>query len=130
MDKDDLNQFLPSPEELAEADKNSAVIVLVKGKRKSGQPFYAYVAVPPSKLLAFKEAEKKGNYMLDDYGEILKYGEGEEPSAEVIAEMKEKYNADADFEQKVTGIMKKAIHDAEKDELIKKVTKKNPEENS
>jgi len=118
---------MPPKEELEEADKSSAILMLIKGKRKGGGPFYAYLAVPPSKILAFKAAEAKGNYMLDDYGEILAYGDEAEPPADVVKEMQEKYGADEDFEQKVLEAVKKAAAEEEfknkqkeKDEALKK----------
>ena len=48
----------PSPDELLAADANSSIIVLDRGKLKSGNPYWAYVAVKPSKYAEFMRKAK------------------------------------------------------------------------
>jgi hypothetical protein len=54
-----------------------------------------FLMCTPQKLKMLKEA-KEGVQALKDYGVIVASGFGREPSASVIAMMKEKYNLDFD----------------------------------
>jgi len=86
-------------------DNNIGIITLVTGHIEDGKPYYAYAIIPPSKYLAFKEAEKHGDYDLADYGEIIAHGHGAEPSAEVKKEIEEKYGANHEFEDELKSII-------------------------
>jgi hypothetical protein len=58
--------------------------------------------IPPENFLNFRLAEAQGNYNVADYGKVLSFGVGEAPPEDVIKEMAEKYDADPDFEKKIT----------------------------
>jgi hypothetical protein len=72
-------------------------IVLVYGMLESGNPFWVFVAVKPSKYQAFMTAQKDGSldlYSFDAYGEIIVSGEGRQPPDEVTLKVAEMYQTD------------------------------------
>ncbi len=87
----------PTIEELKRADESVRIIVLTRGELEDGRPFYAYVLMPPSKYPQFMEAEKKGNYVLEDFGEVVSFGNEKNPPPEVVIEMYKKYGATPSF---------------------------------
>lgn len=89
----------PSQEELQKADNEVSILIITAGEMEDGKPFYAYLSVKPSKYKDFMEAEKKGNYKLSDFGEILEFGREKEPPENVKKEMEEKYGASHTFEE-------------------------------
>ncbi len=91
------NGELPTTEQLQETDKTVGILVLVQGEKSDGSQFYAYVVIAPSKYQSFLQAEKIGNYNLEDYGEIVKISDGFEPPAEIRKEMHKKYGTDSNF---------------------------------
>ncbi len=85
---------------LADLDRSNSVLYLSKGILADGRPYYAYLAIQPSKYLAFRQAEKRGNLWLEDYGTILAASVGEsEPDAETQGMMQALFGADTDFER-------------------------------
>lgn len=81
-----------------EPDSISRIIMLVYGKLESGNPFWCYCAVKPSKYDQFKADEASGKidlYNFDPYGEVVVSGEGETPPPEVTQKVAEMYNTDA-----------------------------------
>lgn len=93
-----LSKYLaPTEEELKKADETVGILVLTAGKLMDDSDFYAYLSVPPSKYMAYIQAEQRGGYMLSDYGEILAFGEGSEPPDEVKKEIEEKHGANHNF---------------------------------
>jgi len=110
MDKEEeseiLNKLMPSAEELEIADGHVGILVLTQGEKMDGSPFYAYLSIPPSKYQEFVKAEKRGNYRLRDFGQILKVGDVQEPPDEVKKEMEEKYGANHNFEEDVVARVK------------------------
>ncbi len=94
---------IPSEDELKEADKALSIMVLVRGTLVDGQPFWAYLAVPPSKYLPFKQAEARGNYNLTDYGDVIEIGTGgEEPPLDVKQRMEREYHVNHRMEDIIT----------------------------
>ncbi|MEZ5690369.1 MAG: hypothetical protein R3D71_01725 [Rickettsiales bacterium] len=89
-----------------EIDKNVRILTLITGTLEDGSEHWAYASIPFSKYQNFKEAEKKGNYDLADYGSILKHGVGKIPPENIIQEMKEEYGADHRFEEELEQIMR------------------------
>jgi hypothetical protein len=93
---------LPSQEELVAADETSAIIALSQGKLSDGSPYYAYIAIKPSLYREFCARTKAGDALtLSDYGTIITIGYDAEPPAEVVAEMREKYGFENDYETKL-----------------------------
>jgi hypothetical protein len=87
----------PTAEQLAEGDKNSAVLSYIHGKSQ-GKPFWAYVAVKPSKYKEFHELNcAKKRYAIEDYGIIVASGEGEKPPESIIKEMRDRYGFKDNF---------------------------------
>ena len=74
------------------------IISLVSGQTVSGEDFWAYISVPPSKYEDFLKAQEAGDYTLTDWGDIMRYGAGQSPSAEIKAEMEELYGINHDLE--------------------------------
>src|SRR5687768_4593585 len=62
----------PDKEALAKADTAVDIISLATGRTPDGTPYYAYVAVPPSKYRAFLDATRRGQAMvLSEYGRVI-----------------------------------------------------------
>src|ERR1700691_3029656 len=99
-----INKLLNYPEfsedQLKKADEEVSLIVFVNGKRPDDSAFWAFLAIPPSKIMGFKKAQQLGeSFLLDEYGEIIKHGVGKEPPTDVVKEMQENYGFDPDFEK-------------------------------
>lgn len=109
-----MNKKLPAgnslntqlPEDVAQKlDEGMGVLVLVSGTLTNGQTHYAYASIPPSKYVAFKEAEAAGHYNLADFGNILAHGEGEEPPTDVKQRMEEEYGANHYLEEELGALL-------------------------
>jgi len=88
----------PTEKELAEADSNSAVIVLDRGALEDGTPYWAYVAVKLSRYREFLRVTAARQPMrLQDYGAILKYGLDKEVPDSVKMAMRKEYNFDENY---------------------------------
>lgn len=87
----------------AEQD-DSYFIALIQGVTPDEDAFWCYLAVPVEKYDAYCLAEQNGNFDLEDYGVVLAYSLGVEPSDEIKNAMKEKYKLDDDFENKLAVI--------------------------
>lgn len=84
--------------QLKEADKDSSIFVKNTGRLKDGTPYWAYVAVRPSKYAIFMQAvATKTPLMLEEYGEIVECGFDEEVPHEVQEDMKALYGYDEHF---------------------------------
>lgn len=79
---------------LEEADALTDIILLCRGKRENGNPFWAYLSIKPSKAKAFKEAQMRGNFFLEDHGTILLWGEGDDVPDDIKKEMEQRYKMD------------------------------------
>lgn len=91
-----------SSEELQQADKDNSIIVYTTGKAQDGTPYYAFLGVLPSKYREFQEKSAARMPMrLRDYGEILASDYEPSAPAHVVAEMKQKYGYDEQFEEKL-----------------------------
>ena len=120
---------MPSNEDLKKADEAVSIMVLVRGTLATGDEFWAYLAIPPSKYLAFKQAEAAGGYAMSDYGQVVEMGIGEtEPAADIKRKMEQEYNVNHSFE---TDVRKKAEELQAKDDLMAKYSgKQKPEGNN
>lgn len=85
-------------EELAAADADSTVIERDHGVLEDGTPYWAYIAVKPSKYKDFKRlTSQHAPINLSDYGNILKYGFDKQVPDYVKEEMKREHGCDEDF---------------------------------
>jgi hypothetical protein len=92
----------PTPEELAEADKHSAILCLTDGVLEDGRPYYAYVAVKPSLYAEFhKLTNDRQPMIVGNYGEIIMAGYAPSPPPEVVREMNENYGFDDSYKEKL-----------------------------
>jgi len=82
-------------------DKQVGILSLVKGRRPDGVSVYAYVIMSPTDFARYQEDYIAGNIDLVNYGRVIRHGEGEEPSAQVQAEMANRFQADPDFASKL-----------------------------
>lgn len=97
-------------EELAEADKGPPVIVRYTGMLDDGTPYWAYIAVKPSKYKEFMAAVRgDAPLMLIDYGEVLECGFGDTIPEDVTAKMRRDYGFDENCMEK----LKKEIREAQ-----------------
>jgi hypothetical protein len=95
---------LPSDEELLKLmDEDIGILMLIEGLLPDGSAHWAYASIPPSRYVAFKEAEVKGNYNLAEFGKILAHGAGKTPPSDVEKRMKDEYGANHKFEEELTG---------------------------
>ena len=92
---------LPSQEELLKADNDAAILTYSHGTM-DGNPYWAYVAVKPSKYREFsRRSAARESLVFKDYGTVLAGGFAASPPAEVVREMQEKYGADPAYEDKL-----------------------------
>ena len=91
-----------SPEALVEADNDMAILGYVHGTMEDGRPYYAYVAIIPSRYREFHAltAAKKA-MVIGQYGTVIAAGFESEPPAEVVKEMQEVYGFDDQYEAKL-----------------------------
>lgn len=85
------------------------IITLVSGETASGEAFWVYVSVPPSKYDEFLRVQERGDYNLTDWGEILRYGDGQSPSPDIMAEMEEDYGIDHNLESMIKNIFQSVM---------------------
>ena len=97
--EDILNTLRPSKGELDQADKEIGIVTMVNGTMESGEDFYAYMSVYPSRLEAFIKAQEEGGYLLTDFGDILMQGFGKIPPPGIVRLVEERYGVVADPEQ-------------------------------
>lgn len=92
----------PTAEELAEADKDSAILCYTNGILQDDRPYYVYMAVKPSRYKAFKEMTDAGKCItFSDYGEIIAAGFEAYPPPEVVQKIHDTYGFDEDFTEKL-----------------------------
>ena len=85
----------PSADELAEADKGSAILGYVDGTMEDGRPYYAFVAIIPSKYQEFHAlTAAKKPMVIGKYGTVFAAGFESQPPPEVVKEMREVYGFD------------------------------------
>jgi hypothetical protein len=88
-------------QEIATMESDSdAVIVFDHGSTDDGRPWWAYIAVRPSRYDEYLLA-RKGHQaiLLSDYGTVLKYGFNAEVPLTAKEEMKERYGFDEHFRE-------------------------------
>ena len=94
--------FSPTDSDDSFADLLSTLVVFVRGKLAGGKPYWAYLAMKPSMAKAFKEVQSKGvAFDLEEYGTIIEWGEGDEPPAAIVEQMKNTYAVGSDYEKKL-----------------------------
>ena len=85
-------------EELAAADADSSVIELNHGTLNDGTPYWAYIAVKPSRYKDFKRLTADHQPIrLTEYGNILKFGFDDLVPTSVREEMKQKHGCEDAF---------------------------------
>jgi hypothetical protein len=98
-----------TPDELLAADADSSVIELNQGTLDDGTPYWAYIAVTPSKYHEFKRLTAAHQpFRLDAYGTILRYGFATDVPADVKEHMKQECGCDEHFLVKLASDLKKA----------------------
>jgi hypothetical protein len=96
-------------EELAVADGNCAIVVRYSATVADGSPFWAYVAIKPSHYDAFMHAQSAHiPIVLEEYGEILRYGFDTDVPVSIQDEMKRRYGCDDNYECSVAEKVKAA----------------------
>ena len=100
----------PIREELKAADEaGEAIIVLDRGTIEDGTPYWAYVAVRPSRYEEFMRLGKNRQpKRINDYGAILKYGFDAEVPYDVRQFMEQANGFDDHFEEKLAAKVKTA----------------------
>lgn len=96
-------------EELSEADNGQPIIILNTGTLDDGTPYWAYVAIKPSRYREFMDASEKGKTLsLGNYGEIIQCGMEEKVPDNVKEEMKHLYGCDDNCMDKLTEDIRRA----------------------
>jgi hypothetical protein len=89
----------PSQQELKAADAHSAIIAFVNGTMSDGRPYYAYLAVKPSKCQQFYERTAAGEpLILSEYGTVIIAGFASQPPENVVAFMQREFGYSDTFE--------------------------------
>ncbi|MDX1975153.1 MAG: hypothetical protein SFT92_05705 [Rickettsiales bacterium] len=86
-----MTELKPNPDDL------TRIILLIYGMMENGKPFWAYLAVKPTKYKDFNELNKAGKidlYKFESYGEIIIAGEGKSPPDEITLKVAEMYQTD------------------------------------
>lgn len=83
------------------ADLMSALMILCRGVRADGSSFWAYMCIKPSNAKAFRDARSNGMMSLEDYGTVLEWGEGTDPSDEVKLRMERDFGMNHNFEDEL-----------------------------
>lgn len=73
------------------ASAMAALLLLVRGKMKSGENYWAYIAIKPDMLESFNIAKANGMFELEEYGTILDWGQDDSPPAQIQAQMEAIY---------------------------------------
>ena len=95
-------QMTPPPlSAQALADLLCTILVCCKGQKPDGSHFWAYMCIKPSMALSFKEARDKGNFVLEDYGTIIEWGDGQEVPEDVKIRMIAEYGANSGYESQI-----------------------------
>jgi len=104
---DDQGKFVPpTKEEQLKADESAAIVVLSKGTQANGAPYWAYMAIPPSKYQEFHRLSKERQaFNLEEYGEVIICGCDKEPPAAAKEQMKAEYDFDEEFSKKLEARM-------------------------
>jgi hypothetical protein len=93
---------VPSEQELKDIDIEVAIICYTNGTTEDGRPYYAYVAVTPSKYMEFhRMTAARNTIVLNEYGRIVAGGFEAKPPPDVIRKMREDYGYDEHFAQKL-----------------------------
>lgn len=89
-------------EELAIADETSVILGYINGTLADGRPYYAYVAITPSKYREFYElTAARTPLTIEDYGFIIMFGYDYAPPPEVVEKMRNDYGFDENYGQKL-----------------------------
>jgi hypothetical protein len=121
-----MDDIVPDIKKLKAAEEaGHKILLLSRGYTTDGQAQYTYLSLPPTKLIAFKEAEAEGNFSYEDFGEVLYSGEGLEPPDEVKKEMEKKYGFNHNFEEQ---LMEKAKEIRKKHQMVEKYAKPKKDE--
>jgi len=92
----------PSAEALTAADEDTAILAYTTGTIEDGTPYYAYVAVKPSRYAEFHAMTAARETMtISDYGKIIRGGYAPAAPPEVVKEMREKYGFDEHYAEKL-----------------------------
>jgi len=89
-------------------DEKATILELCCGTTSNGEPFFAYLNIPPSKYVDYKSKQENGESIdLAEFGDIICTGWGEEPSADIKKEVEETYGADHTFQEKFLAEVKR-----------------------
>ena len=109
----------PNPDDL------TRIIVLIYGMMESGQAFWVYAAVKPSRYQPFLDAHKEGKIDLHQFlpfGEIIVSGEGKSPPEDITLKVAQMYQTDP------AKTFQPADVEKEVEKRVKSLTEKKPAE--
>lgn len=93
----------PSPEQMESMENDSSVIVLSRGRLEDDQPYWAYVAIRPSRFADFMRVSEAGRVVaLEDYGTVVRHGLNYEVPEQVRREMENEFGCDDNYLRTVT----------------------------
>lgn len=82
--------------------EEASVIFLTRGQLEDGDAFWAYLMVSLYRLEAYFQARSSGApFAMQDYGDILSWGRGQEPPQVVREEMETVYHVKHDLQEQV-----------------------------
>jgi hypothetical protein len=92
----------PTAEEWREADEKDAILSLSCGIAADGRPYYAYIAVIPSKYAEFyRLSAQHQQFTLEDYGIIVASDYQATPPQDVADWMRDEYGFDENFQNQL-----------------------------
>ncbi len=81
--------------------KHADFVILCQGALASGEPYWAYVNVSAIRVKAFKKAQSKGAFNLEEYGTIVTWGQGACVPDDVKAQMEQDHGMNHAFEGEI-----------------------------
>ena len=88
------------------ADEGFEITILCQGERSEGGPYWAYLALKPSRVKPFVKARDSGALRLEDFGSIIEWGEGADVPAEVKERMEREHGMSHQLNDNLIKVLK------------------------
>lgn len=89
------------------ASESSYMVLLCQGSRADGEPYWAYLQLSADRVKSFKAAYESGNIVLEEYGDIVKWGLGAHVPADIQAEMERDFGVNHDYQAQLKALAQK-----------------------
>ena len=83
------------------ADLLCTIMMLCRGTQENGGPYWAYMCIKPSMAKAFKDARDSGSFVLEEFGTIIEWGEGDDVPTATRTRMERDFGANHNYEDQL-----------------------------